>query len=58
MNLFFKAIAAVLIIGAFAFAGDADYQNEVEQARIYAHNVCSGYHPDYDQKNPDCQKTP
>jgi len=55
MNRLTKILLSIFVITALAFVGDADYQDEIAQADRYTHNVCHGFHPDYDNRSPSCE---
>tara|TARA_B100000519_G_scaffold66809_1_gene56736 strand:- start:588 stop:839 length:252 start_codon:yes stop_codon:yes gene_type:complete len=45
-------ISIILLI--LGIVGNMDFQDELNEERIYRHNFCSGVHPDYKNLNPDC----
>lgn len=50
------ACAFLLVIIAFAFAGNDDYEHEKIMEHRYQVMVCAGYWPDYNKLNPDCSE--
>lgn len=48
------AAMVAAIVGAFWFAGDADYQDAKRGANEYRLNVCAGAWPDYKGQRPAC----
>tara|TARA_B100000242_G_scaffold42787_2_gene25515 strand:+ start:1221 stop:1394 length:174 start_codon:yes stop_codon:yes gene_type:complete len=45
-------ISIILLI--LGIVGNMDFQDELNEERIYRDNFCQGVHPDYKNLNPDC----
>lgn len=54
MNRLTKIIIAALVITAFAAVGNSDFEEAQRQADQYKLDVCAGYHPNYEQREIDC----
>ena len=55
MNRLTKICIAVAFVAALLWISNEDYNHEVETFNQYVENVCAGYHPDYDNVQPNCE---
>ena len=46
----------VLVILAFGYAGNADFEDDLAEEREYVERVCEGTHSDYLSLGVDCAK--
>ena len=55
MNRLTKISIAVAFVAALLWISSEDYKHEVETFNQYVKDVCAGYHPDYDNVQPNCE---
>ena len=55
-KLLLTAVIATILAHLFIWASSMDYENELVEDRHYNYMVCAGHWPDYDNRNPECEK--
>ena len=55
-NILAGVLGSALVIAAFGWAGDQDYEVEKREAIIYSEMVCAGAWGDYDNRKTDCSE--
>jgi hypothetical protein len=55
MNRLTKISIAVAVVAALLWVSTEDHKHEVDSFNQYIDNVCKGYHPDYDNVQPNCE---
>ena len=51
-----EAMLICAVLFCFGLVGSMDYQDQLDEERIYTEMVCEGTWPDYDNRKPDCSK--
>jgi hypothetical protein len=55
MNRLTKISIAVAVVAALLWISSEDYNHEVETFNQYVKDVCAGYHPDFNNVQPNCE---